>query len=161
MTAYCCAWPSSLPLFHVLNPLSIASLGRVVTGLNRCSAFRIQQQVLHSDAGYSFPVFPVAPLFFSSRNIGFCIRPGASFHFRAIKLNVSLSVCEALNRYIKIRKIFEDSKSAQIPISDAHLVSYCVYDVGVSITATSVTLEYRHRHRCKCRVCTRTPIGFA
>ena len=144
-----------------LNPLSIASLGRVVTGLNRCGVFRIQQQLLHSDAGYSFPVFPVVPLFFSSRNIGFCIRPGAAFHFWAIKLNVSFSVCVALNCYIKIRKFFEDSKSAQIPISDAHLVSYCVYDVGVSIAAKSVTLEHRHRHRCKCRACTRTPIVFA
>lgn len=117
MTAHGCAGPSSLPLSHVLNPLSIASLGRVVTGLNRCGVFRIQQQLLHSDAGYSFPVFPVVPLFFSSRNIGFCIRPGAAFHFWAIKLNVSFSVCVALNCYIKIRKFFEDSKSAQIPIS--------------------------------------------
>lgn len=161
MTAHGCAGLSSLPLFHVLNPLSIASLGRVVAGLNRCGAFRIQQQVLHSDAGYSFPVFPVVPLFFSLFNIGLYIRQGASFHFRAIKLNVSLSVCVALNRYIKIRKIFEDSKSAQIPISGVHLVSYRVYDVGVSITATSVTLEHRHQHRCKRRVCTRTPIVFA
>ena len=63
MTAHGCAGLSSLPLSHALNPLSIASLGRVVTGLNRCGAFRIQQQVLHSDAGYSFPVFPVVPLF--------------------------------------------------------------------------------------------------
>lgn len=85
--------------------------------------------------------------FFSLRNIGLCIRRGASFHFRAIKLNVSLSVCEALNRYIKIRKIFEDSKSAQIPISGGRLVSYSVYNVsysvynvGVSIAATRVTL---------------------
>lgn len=161
MTAHGCAGLSSLPLFHVLNPLSIASLGRVVTGLNRCSAFRIQQQVLHSDAGYSFPVFPVVPLFFSLFNIRLYIRQGASFHFRAIKLNVSLSVCVALNRYIKIRKIFEDSKSAQIPISMVNLVSYGVYDVGGSIAATSVTLEYWHPHRCKCRVCTCTPIMFA
>lgn len=117
MTAHGCAGLSSLPLFYVRNPLSIASLGRVVTGLNRCGAFRIQQLVLHSDAGYSFPVFPVVPFFFSLCNIGFCIRQGASFHFRAIKLNVSLSVYLALNRYIKIRKFFEDSKSAQIPIS--------------------------------------------
>lgn len=63
MTAHGCAGLSSLPLFHVLNPLSIASLGRVVAGLTRCGAFRIQQQVLHSDAGYSFPVFLVVPLF--------------------------------------------------------------------------------------------------
>lgn len=116
MTAHGCAGLSSLPLSHAFNPLSIASLGRVITGLSRCGAFRIQQQVLHSDAGYSFPVFPVVPLFFSLFNIGLYIRQGASFHFRAIKLNVSLSVCVALNRYIKIRKIFEDSKSAQIPI---------------------------------------------
>lgn len=117
MTAHGCAGLSSLLLSHAFNPLSIASLRRVVTGLNRCGAFRIQQQVLHSDAGNGVPVFPVAPLFFSSRNIGLCIRQGASFHFRAIKLNVSLSVCVALNHYIKIRKIFEDSKSAQISIS--------------------------------------------
>ena len=63
MTAHGCAWLSSLPLSHALNPLSIASLGRVVAGLNRCGAFRIQQQVLHSDAEYSFPVFLVVPLF--------------------------------------------------------------------------------------------------
>ena len=117
MTAHGCAGLSSLPLFHVFNPLSIASLRRVVTGLDRCGVFRIQQLVLHSDAEVCVPVFSVVPLFFSSRNIGLCIRQEASFHFRAIKLNVSLSVCVALNRYIKIRKIFEDSKSAQIPIS--------------------------------------------
>lgn len=117
MTAHGCAGLSSLPLSHAFNSLSIASLGRVVTGLNRCGVFRIQQQVLHSDAGNFFPVFSVVPLFFSSRNIRLCIRPGASFHFRAIKLNVSLSVCMALNSFIKIRKFFEDSKSAQIPIS--------------------------------------------
>lgn len=63
MTAHGCAGLSYLPLSHAFNPLSIASLGRVVAGLNRCGAFRIQQQVLHSDAGYSFPVFPVVPLF--------------------------------------------------------------------------------------------------
>lgn len=63
MTAHGCAGLSSLPLSHVFNLLSIASLGRVVTGLSRCGAFRIQQQVLHSDAGYSFPAFPVVPLF--------------------------------------------------------------------------------------------------
>lgn len=126
MTAHGCAGLSSLPLSHVLNPLSIASLGRVVAGLNRCGVFRIQQQVLHSDAGYSFPVFPVVPLFFSLFNIGLYIRQGASSHFRAIKLNVSLSVGVALNRYIKIRKNFEDSKSAQIPISEPHFVNYWV-----------------------------------
>lgn len=81
MTAHGCAGLSSLPLSHAINPLSIASLGRVVAGLNRCSVFRIQQQVLHSDAGYNFPVFPGVPLFFSSRNIGLCIRRGASFRF--------------------------------------------------------------------------------
>lgn len=63
MTAHGCAGLSSLPLSYVLNPLSIASLGRVVTGLNRCGAFRIQQQVLHSDAGNCVSVFPVVPLF--------------------------------------------------------------------------------------------------
>lgn len=105
----------------------------------------------------------------------------------AIKLNVSLSVCVALNRYIKIRnKVREWALSAcrrsgarwrshkdppqkflmipnlhKFPSAEDHLVSYCVYDVGVSITATSVTLEHRHRHRCKRRVCTRTTIVFA
>ena len=63
MTAHGCAGLSSLPLSHAFNPLSIASLGRVVTGLNRCGAFRIQQQVLHSDAGNGVLVFPVVPLF--------------------------------------------------------------------------------------------------
>ena len=52
-----------LPFCHEFNPLTIASLRRVVAGSNRCGAFRIQQQVLHCDAGYSFPVFPVVPLF--------------------------------------------------------------------------------------------------
>lgn len=65
MTAHGCAGLSSLPLFHVLNPLSIASLGRVVAGLNRCSALRIQQQVLHNDAETCVSVFPMVPLFFS------------------------------------------------------------------------------------------------
>ena len=160
MTAHGCAGPSSLPLFHVLNPLSIASLVRVVTGLNRCSAFCIQQQVIVMPDTV-FRSFLWYLFFFSLRNIGACIRPGASFHFRAIKLNVSLSVCVALNRYIKIRKFFEDSKSAQISASVFKLVSYPVYDVGISIADTSVTLEHRYRHRCKCRVCTGTPIGFA
>lgn len=63
MTAHGCAGLSSLPLSHAFNPLSIASLGRVVTGLNRCGEFRIQQLGLHSDAGNFFPVFPVVPLF--------------------------------------------------------------------------------------------------
>ncbi len=63
MTAHGCAGLSSLLLSHAFNPLSIASLRRVVTEFNRCGAFRIQQQALHSDAGYSFPVFPVVPLF--------------------------------------------------------------------------------------------------
>lgn len=117
MTAHGCAGLSSLPLSHVLNPLSIASLGRVVTGLNRCggSAFNSRFFIVMPDT--VFRSFLWYLFFFSLRNIGACIRPGASFHFRAIKLNVSLSVCMALNRYIKIRKIFEDSKSAQIPIS--------------------------------------------
>lgn len=148
-----------LPFCYEFNPLTIASLRRVVAGLNRCGTFRIQQQAFHSDAETCVSVFPVEPILFSSCNIGLCIRQGASFHFRAIKLNVSLSVCVALNRYIKIRKFFEDSKYAQIPISGVHLVSHRVYDVGVSIAAISVTLE--HRHRCKRRVCPRTPIVFA
>lgn len=42
-----------------------------------------------------------------------------------------------------------------------NLVSYSVYDVGVTIAATSFTLENRHRCQCKSRVHTRTPIGFA
>ena len=57
-----------LPLFHAFNPLSIASLVRVVAGLNRCGSFRIQQQVLHSDAGNSVPVFLIeVPLFIRYR----------------------------------------------------------------------------------------------
>ena len=63
MTAHGCAGLSSLPLSHAFNPLSIASLGRVVTGLNRCGEFRIQQLVLHSDAETCVSVFPVVPLF--------------------------------------------------------------------------------------------------
>lgn len=38
-------------LYSGHNPLTIASLGRVVAGLSRCGAFRIQQQALHSDSG--------------------------------------------------------------------------------------------------------------
>lgn len=161
MTAHGCAGLSSLPLFLVLNPLSIASLGRVVTGLNRCSAFRIQQQVLHSDAGTFFPVFPVEPLLLFIAQYRALHPSGSIVPFPGYKVERVAFGMQALNRYIKIRKFFEDSKSAQIPISDAHLVSYCVYDVGVSINATSVTLQYKHRHRCKRRVCTRTPIMFA
>jgi hypothetical protein len=41
-----------LPLFHAFNPLSIASLVRVVAGLNRCGSFRIQQQAFHSGSGF-------------------------------------------------------------------------------------------------------------
>ena len=63
MTAHGCAGLSSLPLSHALNPLSIASLGQVVTRLNRCGEFRIQQLVLHSDAETCVSVFPVVPLF--------------------------------------------------------------------------------------------------
>lgn len=63
MTAHGCAGLSSLQLSHVLNPLSIASLGRVVTGLNRCGVFRIQRQVLHSDSETCVSAFPVEPLF--------------------------------------------------------------------------------------------------
>lgn len=51
-----------LPFCHEFNPLTIASLGRIVAGLNRCGTFRIQQQVLHSDAGVCVPTFPVVPL---------------------------------------------------------------------------------------------------
>lgn len=54
-----------LPFCHEFNPLTIASLGRVVAGLNRCGTFRIQQQVLHSDAGNCVPVFLIeVPLLF-------------------------------------------------------------------------------------------------
>lgn len=63
MTAHGSAGLSSLPLYHVLNPLSIASLGRVVTGLNRCGVFRIQQQVLHSYTETCVSAFLVVPLF--------------------------------------------------------------------------------------------------
>jgi hypothetical protein len=41
-----------LPLSHAFNPLSIASLVRVVAGLNRCGSFRIQQQAFHSGSGF-------------------------------------------------------------------------------------------------------------
>lgn len=63
MTAHGCAGLSSLPLFHAFNPLTIASLRRVVAGLNRCGTFRIQQQAFHSDAETCVSVFPVVPLF--------------------------------------------------------------------------------------------------
>ena len=84
-----------------------------------------------------------------------------SFQARYIKMNVSLPVCSAINRYIKITKFLEDSKSAQISASVLNLVSYPVYDVGGLIAVTSVTLEHRHWCQCKSRVHTRTPIGFA
>ena len=57
-----------LPFCYEFNPLTIASLRRVVAGLNRCGTFRIQQQVLHSDAGNSVPVFLIeVPLFIRYR----------------------------------------------------------------------------------------------
>ena len=57
-----------LPFYYEFNPLTIASLRRGVTGLNRCSAFRIQQQVLHSDAGNYVPAFLIeVPLFICYR----------------------------------------------------------------------------------------------
>lgn len=57
------------------------------------------------------------------------------------KLNVSDgSLC--LRALLKVTKIFYNSKSAQIPTGVVNLVSYCVYDVDVSIVATSVTLEH-------------------
>lgn len=161
MTAHCCAGHSSLPLSHVLNPLSIASLGRVVTGLNRCGSFRIQQQVLHSDAGNCVPVFPGVPLFLFVAQYRGLHPSGSIVPFPGYKVERVAFGMQALNRYIKIRKIFEDPKYAQIPISGVHLVSHRVYGIGVLIAAIRVTLEYRHRHRCKCRVYTRTPIVFA
>ena len=117
MTAHGCAGLSSLPLSHVLNPLSIASLGRVVTGLNRCGVFRIQQQVLHSDAGYSFPVFPVVPLFLFVAQYRGLHPSGSIVPFPGYNVERVAFGMRGFNRYIKIRKIFEDSKSAQIPIS--------------------------------------------
>lgn len=164
MTAHSCAGLSSLPLSHVLNPLSIASLERVVAGLNRCGAFRIQQQVLHSDAEYSFPVFLVVPLFLFVAQYRALHPSGSIVPFPGYKVErvaFGMLCHQSINRYIKITKFFEDSKSAQISANVFNLVSYSVYDVGVSITATSVTLEYKYRHRCKRRECTRTPIVFA
>lgn len=117
MTAHCCAGHSSLPLSHVLNPLSIASLGRVVTGLNRCGSFRIQQQVLHSDAGNCVPVFPGVPLFLFVAQYRGLHPSGSIVPFPGYKVERVAFGMQALNRYIKIRKIFEDPKSAQIPIS--------------------------------------------
>lgn len=100
MTAHGCAGLSSLPLSHAFNPLSIASLGRVVTGLNRCGVFRIQQQVLHSDAGNCVPVFLIeVPLFIRYRlNIRHGIHRRTSFQARYIKMNVSLLICSAINQ---------------------------------------------------------------
>ena len=72
-----------------------------------------------------------------------------------------LTVRPAFERYLKLRKIFHNSKSAQIPTGVVNLVSYCVYDVDVSIVATSVTLEHWYQHRCKRYGCTPTPISFA
>ena len=143
MTAHGCAGLSSLPLSHVLNPLSIASLGRVVTGLNRCGVFRIQQQVLHSDAGYIFPVFPVVPLFlfvaqyrglhpsgsivpfpgYEVERVAFGMLGSKSLHkdtkqgsrvgFKRMSAK-TVRIGEAIKTHCKI---FEDSKSAQNPIS--------------------------------------------
>jgi len=39
-----------------------------------------------------------------------------AFGLTPIKLNVSLRACAAFNRYIKITKIFEITKSAQSPV---------------------------------------------
>lgn len=52
-----------LPFCHEFNPLTIASLRRVVAGLNRCGTFRFQQQVLHRAAETCVSVFLVVPLF--------------------------------------------------------------------------------------------------
>lgn len=84
-----------------------------------------------------------------------------SFQARYIKMNVSRPVCSAINRYIKITKFSEISKSTQISASVFNLVSYPVYDVGVTKAATSISLEQRHRCQCKSRVHTGTLIGFA
>lgn len=56
-------------------------------------------------------------------------------------MNVSLPVCSAINRYIKITIFFEDSKSAQISASVFNLVSYPVYDVGGLIAAQASRLN--------------------
>lgn len=106
-----------LPLFHAFNPLSIASLVRVVAGLNRCGSFHIQQLVFHSGSELLFQSSDQVPCYYGySINIGHGIRRGASFLFRFIKLNVSLRACSAFNRYIKITKFSEISKSAQSPV---------------------------------------------
>ena len=98
-----------LPFCHEFNPLTIASLRRVVAGLNRCGTFRIQQQVLHSDAGSCVPVFLIeVPLFIRYRlNVRHGIHRWTSFQARYIKMNVSLPVCSAINQSLhKDNKIF-------------------------------------------------------
>ena len=161
MTAHGCAGLFSLPLSHAFNPLSIAFLRRVVAGLNRYGAFRIQQQSLHSDAETCVSVFPVEPLFLFIAQYRALHPSGSIVPFPGYKVERVAFGMRGSQSLHKDTKIFEDSKSAQIPSAEDHLVSYCVYDVGVSIAATSFTLEYRHRHRCKCRVCPHTPIVFA
>ena len=89
-----------LPLLHAFNTLSIASLVRVVAGLNRCGPFRIQQQAFHSGSGCRVRSSDQVPRYNCySVNIGHGIRREASFLFRSIKLNVSLRACAAFNRY--------------------------------------------------------------
>lgn len=159
MTAHGCARLSSLLLSHVLNPLSIASLGRVVTGLNRCGVFRIQQQVLHSDAGYSFPVFPVVPLFLFVAQYWGLHPSGSIVPFPGYKVERVAFGMRGPQSLYKDTKIF---RGFQIRTNSRQCGQSCqLLCVGVEIAATSVPLEHRHRHRCKHRVCTRTPIEFA
>ena len=57
-----------LPFYYEFNPLTIASLRRVVAGLNRCGTFGIQRRFLHSDAGNYVPAFLIeVPLFICYR----------------------------------------------------------------------------------------------
>ena len=159
MTAHGCAGLSSLPLSHAFNPLSIASLRRVVTGLNCCGAFLIQQQVLHSDAGYSFPVFPVVPLFLFVAQYRALHPSGSIVPFPGYKVE---RVAFGMLGSQSLHKDTKNFRGFQIRTNSRQCGQSCqLLCVGVEIAATSVPLEHRHRHRCKCRVCTRTPIVFA
>lgn len=163
MTAHGCAIFLLLPLSHAFNPLSIASLRRVVAGLNRCGTFRIQQQVLHSDSGILVPAFWLWYLFLFSLLQYSALHPSGSIvPFPGYKVErVAFGMRGSQSLYKDTKKIW----GFQIRTNSrqcGHLVSYYVFDVvGVEIAATSVPLEHRYRHRCMCRVCTRTPIVFA
>ena len=127
MTAHGCAGLSSLPLSHALNPLSIASLGRVVTGLNRCGVFRIQQQVLHSDAGYNFPVFPVVPLFLFVAQYRGLHPSGSIVPFPGYKVErVAFGMRGSQSLHKDTKKFLRIPNLHKFPSAEDHLVSYCV-----------------------------------